>query len=117
MIGLKTELMWKSLAQAVQADSRNDRLRNSHKEDDPLLRGQIMMSALPPKADIRRRHRDVSFGPLGEITSTFAEDQSWHTCPGRKAAKRSGEMPAAFRASASASNGASIGSSVSWNVP
>jgi hypothetical protein len=26
-------------------------------------RAEIAMSALPPKADIRRRHRDVSFGP------------------------------------------------------
>jgi hypothetical protein len=27
-------------------------------------RAEIAMSALPLKADIRRRHRDVSFGPL-----------------------------------------------------
>ena len=43
--------------------------------------------------------------------------QSCHTWPGRKAAKRSGEMPATFNASMSARNGASMGSSVSWNVP
>ena len=30
-------------------------------------RGQIMMSALPPKADIRPRDQDVCFGPRGDI--------------------------------------------------
>jgi hypothetical protein len=37
--------------------------------------------------------------------------------PGRNVRKRSVEMPASFKASASAMSGASIGSSVSWNVP
>jgi hypothetical protein len=37
--------------------------------------------------------------------------------PGRNVRKRSVEMPASFEASASAMSGASIGSSVSWNVP
>ncbi len=43
-----------------------------------------------------------------------------HTCrtsPGRNARNRSGEIPAAFKASASATVGASIASSVSWKVP
>src|ERR1700720_517770 len=36
-------------------------------------RPEIAMSALPPKADIRRRHRDVSFGPNCDIcTATNA---------------------------------------------
>jgi hypothetical protein len=30
-------------------------------------RAEIGMSALPLKADIRRRHRDVSFGPKSDI--------------------------------------------------
>jgi hypothetical protein len=30
-------------------------------------RAEIAMSALPLKADIRPRHRDVSFGPIPEI--------------------------------------------------
>jgi hypothetical protein len=32
-------------------------------------RAEIAMSALPLKADIRRRHRDVSFGPNCDICS------------------------------------------------
>ena len=45
------------------------------------------------------------------------DDYSCHTCPGRMARNRCGEIPPAFKASASATSGASNGSSVSWNVP
>jgi hypothetical protein len=34
-------------------------------------RGQIVMSALPPKADIRPRDRDVCFGPIAEVSDLF----------------------------------------------
>ena len=52
-----------------------------------------------------------------DIAAGFRNHQSCHTCPGRKAVKRSCETPVAFNASVSAMNGALIGSSVSWNVP
>jgi hypothetical protein len=48
--------------------------------------------------------------------ATEDDDYSGHTSRGRNVRKRSVEMPAAFKASASATSGASIGSSVSWNV-
>jgi hypothetical protein len=54
---------------------------------------------------------------LDAINRYQRDSHSFHTCPGRNAGKRSGEMPAAFKASASAKSGASIGSSLSWNVP
>ena len=44
-------------------------------------------------------------------------DYSAHTSPGCNTRKRSGAMPAARRAAASALTGASIGSSVSCTVP
>jgi hypothetical protein len=49
--------------------------------------------------------------------ATEDDDYSAHTSPGRNVRKRSVEMPTSFKASASATSGASIGSSVSWNVP
>ncbi len=45
------------------------------------------------------------------------DDYSCHTSPGRNMRKRCVEIPASVKASASAMGGASIGSSVSWNVP
>jgi hypothetical protein len=30
-------------------------------------RSQVVMSAIPPKADIPRLHHDVSFGPITDI--------------------------------------------------
>jgi len=35
-------------------------------------RGQIVMSALPPKADIGRRQLDVRFVPKADISLKFA---------------------------------------------
>ena len=42
---------------------------------------------------------------------------SSQTCPGLSVRKRSAEMPLSLSAAASAATGASIASSVSWNVP
>jgi hypothetical protein len=36
-------------------------------------RAEIAMSALPLKADIRRRHRDVSFGPQADSCTATKE--------------------------------------------
>jgi hypothetical protein len=49
--------------------------------------------------------------------ATEDDDYRSHTSPGSNLRKRSVEMLASFKASASAMSGASIGSSVSWNVP
>ena len=84
-------------------------------DGERAVREQAAQVAITPFADIAEPVLAATLRPRPR--SRFAEDQSWHTCPGRRAAKRSGEMPAAFRASASASDGASIDSSVSWNVP
>ena len=68
---------------------------------------------IDPKADIVK-----AFCPEGgALGVSLDDDQSSHTSPGRKVRKRSLEMPVSLKASASEMTGASIDSSVSWNVP
>ena len=57
------------------------------------------------------RHQRARHGEVNR------HDHSCHACPGCNVRNRSGGIPEASKAWASATSGASIGSSVSWNVP
>jgi hypothetical protein len=108
--------------------SQHPAFRSDTREGVPhLTRSQLKLGAREQVATGRFsasaasgvRNRYAPGQPWRPPRSTPTEDGDYssHTSPGSNVRKRSVEMPASFKASASAMNGASIGSSVSWNVP
>jgi hypothetical protein len=64
VVALKVEdILWTPGAHAQTPRGLFRKTEMSDVGQEQTCRGQIAMSALPPKADIHQRHRDVSFGP------------------------------------------------------
>jgi hypothetical protein len=64
------EMMSSGMGPTIILRSNNFAAGMSHLGQQQIFHDVRVMSALPLKADIRRRHRDVSFGPIPDIRSS-----------------------------------------------